>query len=221
MTARKKRPMAILMGDLVASGKAKSPAALHRKFNAGVAAINKSHGDALLSPLTITLGDEFQGVADSLSSAFSIMHEMRLRFLSQDVRCRFVLGYGEIATKLNPDKAWNMMGPGLTQTRAALDDKREPGAYRFVLPGRAVFEAALDTFGYTMTEIESDWSDTQFSYVHFALTNRNKTNLEIAEKFGVSDRNVYKVLRAAKFKLYEKQVETIMMILAHLDGETA
>lgn len=216
MVSQRKNPTAIVMGDIVGSSKAESTKELHRKFNRGVVKLNKKFSNAIVSPLTITLGDEFQGLADSLTSAFSIIHEARLYFLNQKIRTRFVLGRGAIETPVNTERAWNMMGPGLSEARRRLNDKKEPSAYRFSFPEKPVLQDNLNTFGYTLTEVEGGWTETQREYVSYVLANSDRTYAEIARKLKVSERNVYKVLRAAKTDLYARQLRSIQSTLEHL-----
>ncbi|MFD2783785.1 SatD family protein [Novosphingobium pokkalii] len=49
------------MGDIVNSSDAPSANGLHRTFNMAVEEANRRHAKDILSRLTITLGDEFQG----------------------------------------------------------------------------------------------------------------------------------------------------------------
>lgn len=206
------------MGDIVESGKAESTKELHRKFNRGVAKFNKKYGDEIVSPLTITLGDEFQGLVDRLSNAFNIMHETRLHFLGQNIKTRFVLGRAFIKTRINPEKAWNMMGPGLAEARKRLNDKSDPSAYRFSFGETPVLENNLNAMGYVLTDIEDGWTETQRDYVLYVFANEKKKLADIAEKLNVSERNIYKVLKAAKMSLYERQLDAVRSTLAHLDG---
>ena len=69
-----------------------------------------------------------------------------------------------------------------------------------------------------MTAIETDWTDTQLDYAAAAFADREKSYADLAEAFGVSTRNVYKVMNAANMPLYERQLESIAAVLAHLDG---
>ena len=92
MPAKQARPLAILMGDLVASERARSLRAIHRAFNEAVDFANKHYAASIESPLTITLGDEFQGFTGTLSHAWAIASALRLRLLAADVSCRFVIG---------------------------------------------------------------------------------------------------------------------------------
>ena len=56
--------------DLVASTAHPDQRQLHRDFNRAIEAANARYADRLVSPLTITLGDEFQGLATSLRAGF-------------------------------------------------------------------------------------------------------------------------------------------------------
>ena len=71
------RTYAVVMGDLVASEAATSRRALHRVFNAAIDDVNAAQRATLVSPLTITLGDEFQGLADTLADAIRIARRVR------------------------------------------------------------------------------------------------------------------------------------------------
>lgn len=213
MNAQTQILSAILMGDIVGSSKAISTKQLHREFNSGVKHFNIKYAHQICSPLTITLGDEFQGVIENLRTSFQIANEMRLYFLTQEIRCRFVISEGRIATPINPKKAWNMMGPGLTEARKRLNDKKDRSAYRFVYDRDPVIEDVLNGFGATMTEMEEGWTETQVKYVSAAYLNEGKTYKDLAEEFGVSERNVYKVMNAADVKLYQRQLDGVIKLI--------
>ena len=219
MARKSEKNPAVLMGDIIASSAYEDMEALHKGFNAGVRRFQKRHGKEIVSPLTITLGDEFQGLVRDLQTAFRMAHGMRLHFLVEGIACRFVMSNGAVETRINVKEAWNMMGPGLAKARERLGDKQDPSAYRFVCEGAPLLESALNTFGYTLTEIEADWTDTQMDYVSAHFSETEKSYADLAEAFGVSARNVYKVMNAAKMHLYERQLKSIGEVLAHLDGQ--
>lgn len=219
MAGKKAKNPAVLMGDIIASRAYEDAASLHKAFNAGVRAFNKRYGKAIVSPLTITLGDEFQGLVCDLQTAFRIAHGMRLHFLIEGVACRFVVSNGAVETKINAKEAWNMMGPGLAKARERLGDKQDPSAYRFVCEEEPLLEGALNTFGYALSEIETDWTETQLKYVAAHFADEEKSYEDLAGVFGVSGRNVYKVMNAARMHLYERQLNSVGEVLAHLDGE--
>jgi len=50
---------------------------LHARFNAAIDWANRSGGAGVMSPLTITLGDEFQGVAATLQGGLQLIRGLR------------------------------------------------------------------------------------------------------------------------------------------------
>jgi hypothetical protein len=211
--SRKKPVLAVVMGDIVASEAATSVKVLHRAFNRAVAAANKAHEP--LSPLTITLGDEFQGLANSLSAAWEIVSSLRLRLLQERVRCRFVIGAARVETPINTERAWNMMGPGLADARERLSDKQAENAYRFSLPDDRLVESLLDAIGESLTSVEDGWTPTQLKY--YAAGRSERTNAKVAASLGVSERSFYKVLRAARADFHGRQSSVIAEAMTALD----
>ena len=113
--------MVILMADIVGSSKRKGKA-LMNDFKVAVALVNKKDKHRIVSPLTITLGDEFQGIIKNAQSALQIVFDLEqyLMRLKSPFKLRYVIYEGEIETQLNRKNAYEMLGPGLTQARDAL-----------------------------------------------------------------------------------------------------
>lgn len=206
---------AVLMGDLVDSERSASTAELHARFNDTVERHNEIYSGLLLSPLTITLGDEFQGLTNSLVSAVHLAREIRYDLMAKSIDCRFAVGVFDLQTPLNAEKAWNMMGPGLAGTRAKLNDKRSNNRYRFDILGQPVLETMLEASGATLTAIEQSWTDTQRLYIQALL--KGATPNEIAKHRNVSVHNIYKVRSSGSFDLYVIQWNAINEALAKLD----
>jgi len=208
---------AVLMGDIVKSRSAGSPRALHRTFNSAIDHFNERYEGRLASPLTITLGDEFQGLLATLSDAFELLHRLRLYLLDRTLDCRFVLGQVRLATPLNAERAWNMMGEGLSEARQMLGDKADLNAYRFSLPAQGLLQDLLNTQGFTLSYVESQWTRTQQRYFDRLSSRGEQTMAELAGTLEVSERNLYNVLRAGHRELYERQLGSIRRALAALD----
>ncbi len=207
---------AALMGDIIGSEAAASTSSLHRTLNLAVDTANALGPDGPASPLTITLGDEFQGLHRSLSGSLAAMRSMRRTFLSNRVDCRFVLGVVRLETPLNQDRAWNMMGPGLAQTREKLADKRHPNTYRFYLPGEPAAEALLDAVGLSLTMVEQDWTPRQQEIVALHLAAGGSAP-EMADSLGISASSFYKTLRSARLDFYGRQWKAVEGAIAILD----
>lgn len=220
MATRHPTRYAVLMGDIVGSGKAASVEAVHKAFNKAVDNANRTYRSSIASPLTITLGDEFQGLLKSLADAWQVAADLRLKLLLAGVPCRFVIGAAEIETPLNRSRAWNMMGRGLAPAREKLNDKRAVNAYRFSLPDEPLVEPLLDAVGDSLTQTELDWTPTQLEY-YAEVRAAKRSNDATARKLGVTSRSLYKVLRAARADFHRRQLDVLRAALRKLDERTA
>jgi len=216
MPARNSQSFAVLMGDLIGSERARSVTAVHRAFNKAIATANKSYAKSIASPLTITLGDEFQGLLSTLTHAWDVASELRLGLLVANVSCRFVIGTAQLETPLNRKEAWNMMGNGLAEARDKLNDKRTGSVYRFSLPQETIVESLLDAVGDSLTEVERGWTPTQLEY-YSGARDGSRTNAAIARSFGVTPRSLYKVLHAARAEFHRRQSAVLRRALTTLD----
>lgn len=108
----------ILMSDVIGSGQ-KNQALLMQNFKETVSKINHDYENSLLSPLTITLGDEFQGLTKDLETALNIIIALEEQIIIQgfDFQLRYVLIYGDIETNINKRIAYEMLGEGLRDAR--------------------------------------------------------------------------------------------------------
>ncbi|NMW20288.1 MAG: hypothetical protein HKK67_01350 [Chlorobiaceae bacterium] len=62
----------VVMADVIAS-RSRDPQQLMREFENLVGTANTVFSEGILSPLTITLGDEFQGVLSTLLDAVKVL----------------------------------------------------------------------------------------------------------------------------------------------------
>ena len=111
----------ILMADIIGSRKTDQKK-LIADFKEIVRQTNLNAGAGLLSPVTITLGDEFQGVVASLAAALGIILDLEESIIAsgKGFKLRYILMEGEIDTPINPRIAYEMLGSGLTAAREGL-----------------------------------------------------------------------------------------------------
>ncbi|KFC19254.1 SatD family protein [Chryseobacterium sp. FH1] len=89
--------------------------------------INNKYKKNILSPLTITLGDEFQGIIKNLSNSIKIILDLEEFIIKNNfpMKLRYVLYFGEIETEINSDIAYEMLGNGLTDSRRIINNMKE------------------------------------------------------------------------------------------------
>jgi hypothetical protein len=109
------------MADMINSQKMPQPVT-QIEFQHIVAEMNNSFKNDISSPLTITLGDEFQCVMKDIKSAAKVVIaiEEYLIFRDSAINLRYVITEGEIDTKINKKIAYGMVGEGLTKARKTL-----------------------------------------------------------------------------------------------------
>ena len=181
----------ILMGDIVGSSTYEA-SKLRREFMQIVSSCNKTLEGEILSPYTVTLGDEFQGVARSLRGLFDTVFYLeeislrkRLRF-----KMRYVGLYGEIDTPINRIKAHGMMGVGLTITRKMLTDKRRgKPRFQFELPD-AQMTKRLNLLFVVIDGIMAKWNPDDGPLILDMIDNNN--NVEVGKKHRKNRTQIWK-----------------------------
>lgn len=138
----------ILMGDIIASGE-KDQKQLMADFKLLIKEINQCYKQNILSPLTITLGDEFQGVIGDLDTAVNIILSIEESIIKNKLKfkLRHILNEGEIDTPINKNIAYEMLGSGLTEARHKLNDlKNERERFYISIENKIQEEIILNAF---------------------------------------------------------------------------
>ncbi len=116
----------ILMADVVDSA-GFNEITLQQNLKGAVAYINSKFAKNILSPLTITLGDEFQAVIKNLSKGIDIIFELEEYILIKKLafQLRYVFLNGKINTPINSEIAYGMLGEGLSEARKTIESLKK------------------------------------------------------------------------------------------------
>lgn len=116
----------ILMADVVSSRNL-APMSLAEDLKRIVNETNSKLGNLILSPLSVTLGDEFQGLCDSLDATIQVVLHLEREILRNNraFSLRYVIQEGKIETTINTDISYGMLGEGLTIARNTLNNKSQ------------------------------------------------------------------------------------------------
>ena len=197
MAEGKDKPSRVaLIGDLVESRKVLDRQALHDRLERVLSDVN--HGSPVRDPAVITLGDEFQGIYDTLGDA--LWAACRIRFLLHPVDVRFGVGRGSVTT-LDTGRGIHD-GPAYWNARDAIE-KAEHRATRAQTrtsrtayvspedpPGHAgAVQAALDCLDFMIGSM----SDASRSILGGLMEGR--TQQEIATSHGISPSAVSQQVR--------------------------
>ena len=200
----------ILMGDIVGSSKHRHVRRLRRDFMSVVDSCNKALKQGIVSPYTVTLGDEFQGVAASLSALLKAVFYMEEAILREELgfKIRYVAVYGPIDTPINRLKAHTMMGAGLTKARQILSDKgRGRPRFRFDLPD-AYLMGQLNRLFLVLDGIVDRWATRDGRLISDMLANTH--NEEVGGLHGKNRTQIWKRRRNLLIEEYRALKEAIM-----------
>ncbi len=206
----------IVMADVIQS-RSYDGGDLMNEFMRIVEECNAAHAGAILSPYTITLGDEFQGVAASLRSAVDsiLFLEDRLLTVRPAFMLRYVIVYGGIDTPINSQIAHGMTGPGLVAARELLTKKRR---------GRRRFQLYLPNLPYTddltmlfrLLELQSGhWKEKDYALIRELVWDYD--DAEVASRFGKTKSQIWKRRKTLQIEEYVTVKELLHRAVSHTE----
>ena len=113
----------VLIGDMVGSKAQRDRNSLQRSFAETLQKAQKKYGTAFISPLTLTIGDEFQAVLEKSDDLFSLLTFIETQL--DGVQFRYGMGLGGIDTDINSQQAIGMDGPAFHRARAAIEQAKK------------------------------------------------------------------------------------------------
>lgn len=153
--------------------------------------LNRSSAN-IVSPYTITLGDEFQAVYNSADEAFK--HIWTIMASIHPVFVRFSIGVGEITTEINRKNALGMDGPAFYNAREQIEQMKKQQALLSVSTEKTTFNRLVNN-GFRILEANlRSWKKNRF--VILQKMYEGKEVRQIAKEIGLSDVAVYKNINA-------------------------
>lgn len=200
------------MGDVIGSRR-KDQRKLIDSFKQTINAVNKTKKRNFLSPMTITLGDEFQSVVADLPAALDIIFEIEEKIVAggEDFKLRYILEEGAIETPINHKVAYGMLGSGLTSARAHLDGSKNAKArFFFYLTNDKKSQAFNDAF-LIFQGIVDDWKISK-DYRIIAMFLQHMDYKQVAEQTNKDRSLIWKRERSLKLDEYFAVKEIIKYI---------
>jgi hypothetical protein len=200
------------MADIIGSRKADQQI-LIGEFRKVVKHVNHKNKKDILSPMTITLGDEFQSIVKDLRAGLNIIVAMEERIIRENktFRLRYVLLEGQIETEINPKIAYEMLGPGLTAAREYLTKlKADKRRFYFNLVNKEKGNVLNNAFIVLQSLIDAWRADKDFYLISEFL--QLKDYKQIAVDLDKERSLIWKRRRSLKVQEYFSQLEVIKYI---------
>lgn len=175
--------------------------------------INKVYSYKIISPLTITLGDEFQGLILDLRTSIEIIIAIEEYCIINDFqfKLRYVLIYGEIETEINTKIAYEMLGTGLTEARNNLNLLKKKNN-RFLIDTKNTIQNSLINNSFKIfQQLVDKWNrkkDTQLlsSFI------KNKDYKLVAKELNIDRSQIWKKEKSLNISSYLSIKEVLTTI---------
>ena len=146
----------VMIADIIGSRKIENRSEFQRRLKQQLKQVNDVSGSSLLSPYTLTLGDEFQAVYGSFDTIFTDIVQIILGLYP--VQLRFAFSYGPLTTDINPIAALEMDGPAFSDARELMNKMKSEStgtiqitATEFYNPD--LINSCLKLFGHTISKL--------------------------------------------------------------------
>jgi len=179
---RKREEMyVVLTADIVSSRKVARRRSLQSKVQRLLARLNERHSEIVAVPLTVSGGDEFQGVLKLDRRMLSIISDLQRELHPVDARVG--IGIGKISTQF-AQRSQEMDGEAFAFSREAVGEARKSGVLlRFRTPD-PTFDLSANTI-FTLTgTVKRRWKEIHWRRA--LLRDKGWTEQKVARREGVS-----------------------------------
>ncbi|MCC5905709.1 MAG: hypothetical protein JJU13_05870 [Balneolaceae bacterium] len=186
----------VLIGDIIGSKSidVADREKVQQKLTDTLGEINRQ-SPVIESPLTVTLGDEFQGVYSDASTLLS--DTWKVLAALHPVRVRFSVGIGEILTSINREQAIGMDGPAFHNARRGIENLKDTGYLYSVIKTEGdkdkTTQPVTDLVNHSLKMFSNEikrWNKVRFQILLSIL--RGDSVKVIAGKLNISEAAVYK-----------------------------
>ena len=205
-----------LIGDIIESKKIQDRAQAQQKLLQLMKELNQQYQKYLVSPFTVTAGDEFQALFLPNSDMFQIMDQLSMAFAPYEIR--FGIGAGDMITEINKEQSIGSDGPAYWLAREAINyvhDKNDYGINHISV------SLADEEVGQTINAIlaacsfiQSKWTEVQYDVLKQLLTeniyDETFSHKEIARSLGITPSAFNKRIKASGLKIYLRNKRVAM-----------
>ena len=183
----------------------------HQNFNKKlVKMLADFQNPALLTPVTLSRGDELQAVVKNLGAFPKILRE--LRYACLPYRLRIGVGMGKIEELVAGKSSWEMNGEAFYQARQALESLgKVKKSVTTMLSGCSQLDLTFNTILSLIDTIMADWTLDQWKAVQ--TYEAVGTYAKAAKKLDVSWQNVQKHCHAANWEVIQAAEESTKVLL--------
>ena len=215
-----------LIGDIIDSKKITDRGQAQQTLLALMEELNQNYQQWLVSPFTVTTGDEFQALLQPNDSLFQMIDDLTLAF--EPYQIRFGIGLGAMLTDINTEQSIGSDGPAYWRAREAINRihaKNDYGSNHLAVSleneeSSQLVNAMLAACSF----IKGKWTQSQLEILQCLLVqgiyDEGFSNKKIAELLAISPSALNKRIKASGLKIYLRNKRQAMdLILKEAERE--
>lgn len=203
----------MVIGDIVNSKsiQIEERSDLQKKLKNILDRINYDYQYSIVSPFTITLGDEFQGGLYDSSKIFDILETIKNEISPH--RIRVGIGIEKIRTPIQIKNSFGTDGDSYYGARNNINilKKRKTFEYGYLFFTGNEDEILLNLLFEFVDQVSSKWTEKQIEYIRKINTNESIDSL--ANRLNVDQSTISRTLKRANYNLVKKTLNEISMYL--------
>lgn len=208
------RELYLILGDVVSSRDIEDKTAFQKKINNTIQRINHIYRNDIYADFKILKGiDEIGGVLLSVANSYEIVTFIN-DCLHPDAM-RFVVVRGQIEIAYETQDVSKMDGPVFHKAASLMAQLRKSGSLFVIYTGNDVTDPLFSDIANLILTQKYDWYPHQVKVVseYRYLKNQKK----VAQKLGITQQAVSKVLRYVNWKEIARVEQEINLLLARYD----
>lgn len=211
-----------VIGDIKNSKKLEERNEIQHKLNNVLNRVNREYESSIAAKFMITLGDEFQGLLYSGKNVVDIIEEIQWDMYPLNIR--FGVGFGTIATDINPEMAIGADGPAYHKAREAIQQlKTNEQKTRIQVSDIRIgieddnhsISMMLNTILTLMAMIRRNWSERQREII-FRIEKYKESQTECAKHLEITQSSVQRGLKNGNYYAYREAKETVQNIFKEI-----
>ncbi|NOY76822.1 MAG: hypothetical protein GXO76_03010 [Calditrichaeota bacterium] len=198
----------VLTADIHQSRLVANRQELQDQIEASLQTVNQTFASSIGVPFTITLGDEWQGIVQTLSAAYEIAVYFIETF--HPVRLAIGIGEGKIETAWR-QRSSEMDGEAFHRSRNALEEARRKNRRIRFATSRTHEDVLLNAITFLLQIQRESWTEKQFK--KFSVYRKFRNTIKTAEAIGVSQSDIHQTLTAIQADGYLEAEEDLLYYL--------
>ncbi|MBS3972814.1 MAG: hypothetical protein KGZ84_07350 [Erysipelotrichia bacterium] len=210
-----------IIGDLISSKSLVERREIQQQLETYLAKLNSDYSTHVVKKLSITLGDEFQGLFSSSEYLLEIIHKLEVQMYP--TKLRFGVGIGNMKFDFgNVDTPYQSDGEVWWNARDAIErvkannskNKLEDFSNIYIQSKNKVMNHHLNNVLDLCFSIKNNWTDKQKEIISFTIQtyglNSNFVIKDVANKLNQSNSTVFQKYKAARYLNYVKVMSHII-----------